>query len=130
MDVMLLTWGTHGNWVVPRAQFGRVRAKLGRKTKVCLPVTLEKTMCATKRCTSLGCTGLVTRSLSLLEGLEACKGGIELSHGPGHAVPGMQEACQLGEATQRPAGTAWNAFSHHGRAVTAKGEGCGERKQK
>ena len=31
----------------------------------CLQVTLEKAMCATKRCMSLGCMGLVTRSLSL-----------------------------------------------------------------
>ena len=30
-----------------------------------LQVTLEKAMCATKRCMSLGCMGLVTRSLFL-----------------------------------------------------------------
>ena len=30
-----------------------------RKMKVCLPVALEKAMCATMRCTSSGCVGLV-----------------------------------------------------------------------
>ena len=34
-------------------------------TEACLQVTLEKTMCATMRCMSLGCMGLVARSLSL-----------------------------------------------------------------
>ena len=38
-------------------------AKLGRKTKVCLLVVLEKATWATMRCTSSGCMGLVTRSL-------------------------------------------------------------------
>ena len=38
------------------------KAKLARKTKVCLLVALVKAMCAT-RCTSSGCMGLVTRSL-------------------------------------------------------------------
>ena len=54
-----------------RVQRGRVRAKHGLKTKACLQVTLKKAMCATKRC-----MGLVT-GLSLLEGLGACKVGIE-----------------------------------------------------
>ena len=63
MDVMLLVWGTNGKWVAQRAECGRVKAKLGRKTKVCLPVALEKAKCATKRCTSSGCMGLVARSL-------------------------------------------------------------------
>ena len=34
----------------------------------------------------IGCMGLVTRSLS--QRLGACKGGIELSHGPRHTEPG------------------------------------------
>ena len=55
MDVMLLIWGTNGNCVVQRLQYGKVRTKLGLKTKACLQVT-QKTMCATKRCTTLGCT--------------------------------------------------------------------------
>ena len=84
MDVMLLISGMNGNWAVQRVQCGKMRAKLGQKTKACLQVTLEKAMCATKRCMSLGCTG------SLLEGLGAGNGGIELSHGPGHAVPGAR----------------------------------------
>ena len=63
MDVMLLMWGTYGNWAVQRLQCGKVKAKPGQKTEACLRVTLEKAMCATKRCMSLGCMGLLTRSL-------------------------------------------------------------------
>ena len=56
-----------------------VKAKLGRKTNVCLLVALVKAMCATMRCASSGCMGL---------GLGVGTGGIELPRGPGHAVPG------------------------------------------
>ena len=49
MDVMLLVWRTNGKWAVQRVQCGRVKAKLGRKTKVCLPVALEKAMCEAVR---------------------------------------------------------------------------------
>ena len=48
---------------------------------VCRLVALEKAMCATKRCTISGCMSLVT-------GLGANKSSIELSHGPGRALPG------------------------------------------
>ena len=34
--------------------------------------------------------GLYGQRLSLPEGLGACEGGIKLSHGPGHAVPGNE----------------------------------------
>ena len=63
MDVMSLVWGTNGKWIAQRAQCGRVKAKLGRKTKVCPLVALVTAMWETTRCTSLGCMGLVTRSL-------------------------------------------------------------------
>ena len=46
-----------------RAQCGRVKAKLGRKTKVCLQVGLGTATWVTVRCTSSGCAGLVARSL-------------------------------------------------------------------
>ena len=39
------------------------KAMLGRKTKVCSQVALGKAMCATMRCTSLGCMDPVARSL-------------------------------------------------------------------
>ena len=65
MDVMLLIWEMNGNGAVQRVQCGKVRAMPGQKMKACLQVTLERTMCATMRCTSSGCMGLVTRSLSL-----------------------------------------------------------------
>ena len=86
--VILLILETRGNLVAQIAQCGKVKVKRGMKTKAFLQVILERTMWATMRCTSSGCMGLVTRSLSLLEGLGACDGGVELSHGPGHAVPG------------------------------------------
>ena len=63
MDVISLVWGTNGKWAVQRIQCGKVRAKLGQKTKACLQVFLGAAMRATKRFTSLGCMGLVTRSL-------------------------------------------------------------------
>ena len=66
-----------------------MKAKLGRKTKMRSQAALVKAMCATTRCTSLGCMGLVTKSF-FPAGLGAGKGCIELSHGPGHAVPGIQ----------------------------------------
>ena len=88
MDVIFLVWGTNGKWAAHRVHWERSKAKLGRKTKVRLLVALVKAMCATVRCTSPGCMGLVTRSLSFLEGLGACEGGVELPHGPRHAVPG------------------------------------------
>ena len=88
--VKLLLQETCGDTVARRVQCGKVRVKLGLKTQAFLQVILERTMCATKRCTSSGCMGLVTRSLSLslLEGFGACEGGVKLSHGPGLAVPG------------------------------------------
>ena len=79
----VLVWGTNGKWPAQRAPCGRVKAKFGRKTKV----ALEKAMCATMRCTSSGCMGLVARSL-FSGRIGAGKGGFELPHGPGHAVPG------------------------------------------
>ena len=53
--------------------FGEVGAELGQKTKACLEVTLEKAMWATKRCMSLGCVGLMTRSLFFLKDWELAK---------------------------------------------------------
>ena len=40
MDVTSLVWGMNGKWAAQRAQCGRVKAKLGRKTKVCLLAAL------------------------------------------------------------------------------------------
>ena len=71
---MSLIYGTNGKWAAQRVQCGRVKAKLGRKMKVCLLVALEKAMWATMRCTSSGFMGLVTRS-PFLEGLGAGEGG-------------------------------------------------------
>ena len=66
-----------------------MKAKRGRKTKMRPLVALVKAMCATTRCTSLGCVGLVTRSF-FPTGLGAGIGCIELSHGPAQSVPGTQ----------------------------------------
>ena len=83
---------------------GGVKAKLGRKTNVCLPVALEKAMCATMRCTSLGWAWW--QDLSFLAGLAAGKGGFELPHGPGVQPRGLLSRRK--------------SFSHRGRAVTAE----------
>ena len=53
--------------------------------------TPAKAMCATTCCTSFGCMGLVTRCF-FPAGLGAGTGGIEFSHGLGHAVPGIDWA--------------------------------------
>ena len=63
MDVMLLFWGTNGKWAAQRVQCGRVKAKLGRNTKLRPLLALVNAMWATMRCTSSGCMGLVARSL-------------------------------------------------------------------
>ena len=73
--------------VAQRVQCGIVKAKPGRRMKMRLLAPLVKATCATMRCTSSGCMGPVTRSL-FLKDWEFGKGGTELSHGPGQAVPG------------------------------------------
>ena len=42
MDVTSLVWRMNGKWATQRAQCGRVKAKLGSKTSVCLPMDLVK----------------------------------------------------------------------------------------
>ena len=125
MDVTSLVCGMNGKLAAQRAHCGRVKAKLGREAKVCLPMALVKAMCATMRCTSSGCMGLVTRSL-FLAGLGAGKGGVELSRGPGHDVPGNEWALVAG--LPLPKGT----FSPQEKPLSPwtgcdkNGEGCGE----
>ena len=58
MERMTLDWLTHGKWAAQRVQCGRVKAKFGRKTNVCLLVALEEGMWATMSCTSSGLYGL------------------------------------------------------------------------
>ena len=70
-------WGTIGKWVAQRVQCGRVETKLGRKTKVCPPAALVKAMCATMRCTSSCCMGVVTRS-PFSSRIGSCEGGVGL----------------------------------------------------
>ena len=86
MDVMLLIWVTNGKGG-QRVQCGRVRAKIGQKTKACPQAVLEEGNVSNAALHVIGLYGLDDK-ISLLEGLGAGKGGTELSHGPGHAVPG------------------------------------------
>ena len=62
-DIKFLIKETRENLVVQRVQCGKVSLKFGLMTKAILQVIPERTMCATKRCMSSGCMGLVTRSL-------------------------------------------------------------------
>ena len=62
-------------WFGGRMEHG-LEAKLGRKTKMRHLVALE------------GWARAWWQDLSFPAGLGVDKGGIELSHGPGHAVPG------------------------------------------
>ena len=63
MDVMLLIWGTNGNCVVQRLQYGKVRTNLSLKTQACLQVTREDNVC-NEALHDVGLYGLVTRPLS------------------------------------------------------------------
>ena len=105
MDVMLLVWGTNGKWAAQRVPCGRVKAKLCRKTKVCLLVALVKAMCATMRCALSGCMGLVARSLSLKD-WELAKVALSCHMALDMLCQEMHEASSLGGAAERPAVTA------------------------
>ena len=108
-------------WAAQRAQCGRAKAKRGRKTEVCPPVALVKAMCATMRCTSSGCMGLVTRSLFSCR-IESWQRYMALAmlcqemHGP----------CSC-SATERPFVTARKGFLSLWTGCDENGEGCGER---
>ena len=76
----------------------------------------------------IGLFGLGKKISPFLEGLGADEGGIELPHGPGHAVPGNARGLVAGLPLPRgPLSQQGKPFSFRGRAVT-QGEGCGERK--
>ena len=61
--VVLLIWKIRGDSVARRARRGKVKVKHVLKTEASHQGFLERTMRATKRCTSSGCMGLVTRCL-------------------------------------------------------------------
>ena len=63
----VLDLGVNGYLVVQKVECGKVRAKPDQKTKGIFQVMLRGTMCATQRCMSSGCMGLVTRSLFLMD---------------------------------------------------------------
>ena len=89
--------GKNGKWAAQRVQSGRVKAKLGRKTKVCLPPHLTKATRAMMRCTSSGCMGPVARSLF------SCRIG---SWQRWHQAATWPWTCCCSVATERPAVTA------------------------
>ena len=77
----------------------------------------------------IGLYGPGGQDLSFLAGLGAGKGGIELSHGPAHAMPGHAWALVAGLPLPK------EALCHSKKALLSpwtgcdkKGEGCGERK--
>ena len=73
MDFKSPSWRKNGKWAAQRVQSGRVKAKPGRKTKAFLQVIFEKAMCATMRCTSSGCMGLVDKISLFLQDWELAK---------------------------------------------------------
>ena len=72
----------------PQSNVGKWGWSLGWRLKRFLKCFAREQLCATVRCTSSGCMGLVARSLSPAGGLGACEGGVKLSHCPGYVVPG------------------------------------------
>ena len=62
--------------------------KFGRKTKVCLLVALEKAKWGNNALHVIGLYGPGGKISLFLQDWELAKGGLELPHGPGHAVPG------------------------------------------
>ena len=49
--LMPRVWEMNEKWAAQRTQCGRVKAKLGRKTKVCSLAAFVKAICLTMRCT-------------------------------------------------------------------------------
>ena len=102
-----------------------MKAKLGRKTKVCLPVAHEKATWATMRCTSIELCGIGDKISLFLKDWELAKVALSCHMALDMLCLEMHEARSWGDATERPAVTARVLSSHRGRAVTAE-EGCGE----
>ena len=108
---LVLVWVTNGKWAAQRVQCGRVKAKLGRKTKMRPLAVLVKAMRALMRCTSSGCVGLVIRSFFFLEEWELAK--VALSCQEIHEA--LVAALPL---LKGPLSEPKMPFSHHGRTVT------------
>ena len=101
------------------AQCGRVKAKLGRTTNVCPLEALVKAVWVQRCVARHRVVWAWGQDLSFLAGLGAGKGGIELSHGPGHAMPGNEWALVAGlPLLKGPLSQQDKPFSHRGRAVT------------
>ena len=116
--------GPMGNGLPKGVQCGRVETKLGRKTKY----GSREGNVGNDALHVIGLHGPGDKISLFLEGLGAGEGGIELPHGPGHAVPGNARGLVAGLPLPRGLSSQQEKpFSHRGGAVT-KGEGCGERK--
>ena len=100
------------NGAAQRVQCGRVKAKLGRETKMRPLAALVKAMCATMRCTSSGCMGLARSLFSCRIGswqrvALSCHMDLDM------LVPGNEWALVAGPPLQQE-----KPFFHRGRAVT------------
>ena len=128
MDVMSVVWETTGQWAAQRAKCGRVKAKLGPEDE---SVSLSRSREGNVGNEALHVTGLHGpggKIAFFLAGLGAGEGGIELSHGPGHVVPGSAWGLVAGLPLPRGPLSHEKPSSQRGRAVTKKErEGCGEK---
>ena len=87
IDVMLLILGTNGNWAVQRVQKRESEAEAWSEDKSVSSNGSREGNVGNDALHVIGLYGPGDK-VSLLEELGVGKGGIELSHGPGHAVPG------------------------------------------
>ena len=123
MDVMSVVWETTGQWAAQRAKCGRVKAKLGPEDE---SVSLSRSREGNVGNEALHVTGLHGpggKIAFFLAGLGAGEGGIELSHGPGHVVPGSAWGLVAGLPLPRGPLSHEKAFLSTWTGCDKKGEG-------
>ena len=90
-DITSVVWETTGKWAAQRVQCGRVKAKLGRRTKDCPLAALVKAMVCNDALHVVVLYGPGDKISLFLQDWELAKmDGNELSHCPGQAMPGIQ----------------------------------------
>ena len=100
----------NGKWAAYRAQCGRVKANLCRKTKVCPLAPFVKAVCAMVRCTSSGCFGLGGKISLFLHDWGLARVALSCPMALDMPCWEVNEVWQWRDATERPAVTARKAF--------------------
>ena len=88
MDMMPRVWGTNGRWVAQRVQCGKVKAKRGRKTKVCLLMAPGKAVWGNNALHVIGLYGLGDKISLFLKDWELAKAALSCHMALDIVVPG------------------------------------------